>query len=156
VPFIVRWPGKVQAGARCDRLVHQADLMATFAEVLGAKLPAGAGEDSVSLLPLLRGGDAPVREYAISHASSGLPALRKGGWKIIFGQGGGGYAKGNATNAPPGQLYDLASDLVETKNLWAEKPELVAELTATMERLVAAHPNDVPVNWRRFLEPKSK
>ncbi len=154
VPFIVRWPGQVKGGARCDHLVHQADLMATFAEVLGAKLPAGAGEDSVSLLPLLRGEEKPVREYAISHASSGLPALRKGSWKIIFGPGSGGAGEGPGT-APSGQLYDLASDLGETKNLWADKPELVAELTTTMERIVAAHPNDVPVNWRRFLGPAS-
>jgi arylsulfatase A-like enzyme len=152
VPFIVRWPGVVKAGTRCDQLAMQADLMATFAEVLGTKLPADAGEDSVSLMPLLRGGDAPVREYAISHAVSGLPSLRKGPWKIIFGQNGGGYEKGEA-GAVPGQLYDLATDLGEKKNLWAEKPELVAELSAQMERLVSAHPNDVPHDWRRFLQP---
>ena len=62
VPFLVRWPGVVKAGTRCDQLVQQADLMATFAEVLGTTLPDDAGEDSVSLLPLLRGGDRPVRE----------------------------------------------------------------------------------------------
>ncbi len=155
VPFIVRWPGEVKPGTRCDALLQQSDLMATFAEVLGAKLPANSGEDSVSMMPLLRGGDAPVREFAISHASSGLPSLRKGSWKIIFGQGGGGFGS-KAGTAPGGQLYDLASDLGETKNFWTEKPELVAELTAAMGRIVAAHPNDVPVNWRRFLEPKSK
>ncbi|MEQ1859237.1 MAG: arylsulfatase [Chthoniobacteraceae bacterium] len=152
VPFIVRWPGAVKAGTRCDALVHQVDLMTTFAEVLGAKLPANAGEDSVSLLPLLRGSEKPVREFAISHASSGLPSLRKGSWKIIFGQKGGGFGPKGAA-APTGQLYDLATDLGEAKNLWAEKPELVAELTSAMEKLVAAHPNDVPVNWRRFLTP---
>ncbi len=152
VPFLVRWPGEVKAGSRCDQLVQQTDLMATFAELLGTKLPAAAGEDSVSLLRLLRGADVPVREYAISHASSGLPSLRKGSWKIIFGEGGGGYGpKPGAARA--GQLYDLASDPGETKNLWEEKPALVAELTAAMERLIAAHPNDVPVNWRRFIDP---
>jgi len=155
VPFIVRWPGVVKAGARCDQLAHQADLMATFAEVLGAKLPTGAGEDSVSLLPLLRGSDKPTRAYAISHASSGLPSLRKGPWKIIFGQQGGGYGP-KTEAAPAGQLYDLASDLGEAKNLWDEKPDIVAELTAAIEKIVAAHANDVPVNWRRFLQPKIK
>ncbi len=155
VPFIVRWPGVVKAGTRCDALAHQADLMATVAETLGTKVPGGAGEDSVSLLPLLRGEEKPVRVYAISHASSGLPALRKGSWKIIFGPDSDG-TRARADVAPTGQLYDLASDLGETKNLWVEKPDLVAELTAAMERLVAAHPNDVPVNWRRYLQPKSK
>ena len=158
VPFIVRWPGVVKADTRCDALVQQSDVIATLAETLGTKLPGNAAEDSVSLLPLLKGGTQPVREYAISHASSGLPALRKGAWKIIFGQGGGGFgAKGG--QLPTGQLYDLATDLGETKNLWAEKPELVAELTATMEKLVndgrstpgAKQVNDVEVKWRKFL-----
>ena len=149
VPFIVRWPGNVAPGLRCDALVQQTDILATLADILKTKLPPQSGEDSVSLLPLLRGGNAAVREFAISHASSGLPALRRGSWKIIFGSGGGGFA---AVKVPgPGQLYDLATDPAETKNLWAEKSDLVAELTAAMERLVNAHPNDVPVRWRKFL-----
>jgi arylsulfatase A len=158
VPFIVRWPGVVKPESRCDALVQQTDVMATLAEILGTKLPDTAGEDSVSLVPLLKGGDQPVREHAISHASSGLPALRRGSWKIIFGQKGGGFA-GAPGVAKTGQLYDLATDLGETRNLWSEKPALVAELTATMTRLVAEgrstpgpkQPNDVPVRWRRFL-----
>jgi arylsulfatase A-like enzyme len=159
VPFIVRWPGKVKPDTRCDALVSQADLMATLAETLNAKLPDNAGEDSFSLMPLLRGGKKPVREYAISHGMNGLPGLRKGSWKIIFGQRGGGFTNAPGTDAT-GQLYDLATDLGETKNLWNEQPELVAELTATMTRLVAdgrstpgePQQNDVPVRWQRFLD----
>ena len=90
-------------------------------------------------------------------------SLRQGDWKIIFGQAGGGFGGGaaKAENAAPRvQLYDLAADLGETKNLAAEKPELVAELTAVMEKLVnegrstpgAKQANDVPVNWKRLLE----
>jgi arylsulfatase A-like enzyme len=73
VPFILRWPGVVPAGTRCDQLVMQADFMATFAEILGAMFPANAREDSFSLGPLLRGGSAPVRRHAVSHSSNGLP-----------------------------------------------------------------------------------
>lgn len=162
VPFIVRWPGKVKPDTRCDALVSQADLMATLAETLNFKLPDNAGEDSFSLMPLLQGGNKPVREYAISHAMNGLPALRKGSWKIIFGKMGGGFKKA-PDSAATGQLYDLATDLGETKNLWGEQPELVAELTATMARLVAdgrstlgePQQNDVPVRWQRFPERSS-
>ena len=57
VPFIVRWPGVVEPGSVCDRLVHQADVMATFADIVGQPLPDNAGEDSFSLLPLLEGED---------------------------------------------------------------------------------------------------
>ena len=149
MPFIVRWPSVVAPGTRCDALVQQTDAFATLAATLDVTIPEAAGEDSVSLLPLLRGGSQAVREFAISHASSGLPALRRDSWKIIFGSGGGGFSA--EKNPGSGQLYDLATDPGETKNLWDEKPELVAELTADMERLVNAHPNDVEVKWRRFL-----
>ncbi len=153
VPFIVSWPGVVSPDSRCDALVQQTDVFATVAAALAVKPPAGVCEDSVSLLPLLKGDTKPVREFGISHAMSGLPALRKGSWKIIFGPGAGGFnRKAVVQEKLPGQLYDLATDPGEKKNLWSEKPELVAELAAEMERIVNAHPNDVPVKWRRFLE----
>ncbi len=163
VPFIVRWPGVVAPATRSDALVQQTDLMSTLADTLGAKLPDHAAVDSVSLMPVLKGGAAPVRENAISHASSGLATLRKGPWKIIFGQKGGGFA-GAPGVSPTGQLYDLATDLGETKNLWDDKPELVAELTATMGRLVddgrstpgPRQQNDVTVRWHRFLQSGKK
>jgi arylsulfatase A-like enzyme len=111
------------------------------------------------LLPLLRGEEKPIRRHAISHASSGLPSLRQGDWKLIFGGGGGGFAAKAGADGPRAQLYNLATDLGEKQNLAADKPELVAELTAAMEKLVsegrstpgASQTNDVPVNWKRFL-----
>ncbi len=162
VAFLARWPGVVQAGSVNHQLVQHADVIATCAEILGTKLPADAGEDSVSILPLLRGGDQPVRESAVNQSSGGLPAVRRGPWKLIFGPGSGGWSKGSG--AHPAQLYNLAEDLAETKNLYADKPEIVAELTALMDRIVAdgrstpgaAQPNDVPVNWKRFLQPKTE
>lgn len=169
VPFIVRWPGTVKPGTRCDQLVMQADLMATFAEIQQVKLPANAGEDSFSLLPLLRGSEQPIRQHAISHASSGLPSLRDGHWKIIFGPGAGGFGSKGKEAEPASdrvQLYDLAKDLGEKNNLAAENPELVTKLTAVMEKLVndgrstpgQAQQNDVAVNWKRFQnrEPAEK
>ncbi len=156
VPFLVRWPGVVKGGTRCDGLVQQADLMATFAEVLGTTLPDDAGEDSVSLLPLLRGGDLLVRESAVNQSSQGMLAIRKGRWKLIFGPDGGG----KGPDQPPAQLYNLADDLAESRNLHASRPEIVAELTALMERTVdrgrstpgTPRRNDVPVDWKRFLK----
>jgi arylsulfatase A-like enzyme len=175
VPLIVRWPGKVKPDSRCDQLVMQADFMATFAEILGTKLPENAGEDSFSLMPLLRGGSEPIRQHAISHASSGLPALRDGQWKIIFGPGAGGFGTANkdAANKDAAnkevaevpkeriQLYDLSNDLGEKNNLAAAHPELVAKLTKVMEGLVdngrstpgPNQTNDVLVNWKRFQNP---
>jgi len=159
VPFVVRWPGVVQAGSVCDQLAQQADLLATCAEIVGAKLPDAAGEDSVSLLPLLAGDGKPVRDSAVNCSAGGLLAIRRGPWKLIFGPGSGGWGQGRDSQL--GQLYNLDEDLGETRNLFAEKPDVVAELTALMDKVVsqgrstpgAAQSNDLPVNWKRFMQP---
>jgi arylsulfatase A len=148
IPFIVRWPGVVKPGAVCGQLVHQADLIATVAEILSTKLPDNAGEDSFSLLPLLRGADQPVREHAVSCASSGVPGLRRGPWKLIL-------ARDPKAKAEV-QLYNLDDDIGEKTNLAAGKPQIVAEMRALMERLItdgrstpgATQRNDVEV--RRY------
>jgi arylsulfatase A-like enzyme len=157
VPFIVRWPGHVDPKSTCKQLVHQADLIATCAAVVGAELGANEAEDSFSLLPLLKGGVAPVREHAVSQSSGGLIGIRQGSWKLIFGPGSGGWGKGR--DDLPAQLYNLADDLGETKNLYAARPEKVKELTVLMERLVKdgrstpglKQMNDKPFDWKRFM-----
>ena len=156
VPFVVRWPGQVKAGSVCDQLVHQADLIATCAAVAGTTLPPTAGEDSFNMLPLLTGTDEPIREHAVSQSMQGLIGIRSGVWKLIFGQGSGGWAKGQ--DAQRGQLYNLAEDLAETNNLYSKRSDKVAELSQLMETLVSdgrsnvgpAQRNDQPVNWKRF------
>lgn len=135
VPFIVRWPGVVKPGGVCGQLVSQADLLRTFAEVWGAALPDNAGEDSFSLLPLLRGEDRPVRENAVSAAMRGTPAVRSGAWKYIPAPGSGGWGEGGDQSQPV-QLYNLADDIGETKNLAAAMPEKVAEMQALLEKLI--------------------
>lgn len=152
VPFIVRWPGVVEAGSVCRQLVHQADLIRTLSDVLGATLPDDAGEDSVSLLPLLEGGAAPVREHAVSASVFGVPALRNGGWKYIAAPGSGGWGQGGDQSQPV-QLYDLTADLGEARNLAADMPDKVAEMQALLQTLItagrstpgAAQKNDVDV-----------
>lgn len=135
VPFIVRWPGVVEPGTSSDALVHQADLLATFAAIFATPLPADAGEDSFNLLPLLEGRKQAIREHAVSAASSGLPAVRMGHWKYIPGRGSGGWGKGGDQTQPI-QLYNLATDLGETKNLAAANPERVAEIQQLFEKLI--------------------
>ena len=154
IPFIARWPGRIKPGTTSGQLVHQADLMATVADILGAKLPENAGEDSVSLLPLLKGSEQPVREHSVSASLDGILALRRGSWKMIFGRGDGSLNPPSGDRAP--KLFDLANDLGETHDLRADKPELAAELTTLMEKLVAdgrstrgtVQSNDVPVAWK--------
>ena len=142
VPFFVRWPAKVKAGSKSTQTVCHVDLMATCAELLGVQLPANAGEDSVSLLPALSG--APDTPRAIVHHSiNGGFALREGRWKLCLCPGSGGWGKpGDAeaakTGLPETQLYDLSTDIAETKNLTAEHPEIVTKLTQQLQTLITA------------------
>ena len=136
VPFIVRWPGVVTPGTECRQLVAQADILRTLAEVWNVTLPDGAGEDSFSLLPLLKGEDKPVRANAVSASIGGTPAVRSGSWKYIPAPGSGGWGGGGA-QAQPVQLYNLGDDIGETKNLAATTPEKIGELNAVLEKLIA-------------------
>ncbi|MEC7979645.1 MAG: arylsulfatase [Planctomycetota bacterium] len=135
VPFIVRWPGVVEADSVCNQLVHQADLLATFAEILSEQVPADAGEDSFSLLPLLHGRDMPVRETSVSCSIRGIPSIRKGDWKYIPAPGSAGWGKGG-DQSQPHQLYNLANDLEEANNLASDQPERVVQLQTLLETLI--------------------
>ncbi len=151
VPFVVRWPEIVKAGTVNSQLVHQADLMATFAEILGQQLPDSAGEDSSSFLSLLKGGVHPIRRHAVSCSYQGLPSIRDGAWKLILGPGSGGWAKGSEDE--PIQLYNLADDIGEIRNLAETQPERIAKMQNVLETFIhngrstpgLAQKNDVKV-----------
>lgn len=151
VPFIVRWPKIIQADTINHQLVHQADWIATIADILQNPLEADEGEDSFSLLSLLKGGNKPVREHAVSCSIRGVPSIRLGEWKLIFDKGSGGWTKGEAETAA--QLYRLSDDLKESKNLANKYPERVEELQELLETLIEngrsnpgpIQPNDVKV-----------
>ena len=87
MPFLVRWPKQVKAGTTCDELVCFTDMMATFAAIVGCRMPDDAGEDSFSILPYLLGGkpQEPVRRDLVhSHNGVYTLALRQGDYKLIL------------------------------------------------------------------------
>jgi len=141
MPFIVRWPGTVGAGSVCDQTISFTDVLATVADVVGKDLPAGAGPDSFSFLPALKGGTfrrAPI----VMQSGGGFMTIRSGRWKLIEGLGSGGFSEPARIKAgpddPAGQLYDLAADPAETTNRFAGEPGLVERLRAEMRRIVDA------------------
>jgi arylsulfatase A-like enzyme len=139
-PFVARWPGHIEPGSTTDEMVCLADLMATCAEFLGISLPEDAAQDSYSMLPVLRGvtSDAPLREAIVHHSGDGMFSVRQGRWKLILGLGSGGFTEPRhaepAPGEPLGQLYDMDCDYTETANLWQQRPDIVRELTALLER----------------------
>jgi arylsulfatase A-like enzyme len=139
MPFIVRWPGTVGAGAVCDQTISFTDVLATVADVVGADLPAGAAPDSFSFLPALKGGTfrrAPI----VMQSGSGFMTIRSGRWKLIEGLGSGGFSQPARITAgpgdPAGQLYDLNADPAETTNRFVSELGVVERLRAEMRRIV--------------------
>jgi arylsulfatase A-like enzyme len=154
VPFIVRWPGKVKAGAVTPALVSLNDLMATFAELAEIRLTENVAEDSVSFLDVLLGRTETGRDSLVHHSISGKFAVRQGPWKLALTSGSGGWSKD--VEEGPLQLYNLAEDQGETTNLAARQPAKVAELKQLLASIVdrgRSTPgpdlrNDAPVQWR--------
>ena len=163
IPFLARWPGKIQRGSVSAQLTCLTDLMATCADLLGIKLPEDAGQDSVSILPALLGGaTGPLREAVVHHSINGSFAIRQGKWKLELCPDSGGWSdpkpgSAEAKHLPPVQLYDMSQDVGERANTQEQQPEIVARLTKMLQRYVAegrstaGQPlsNDVAINiWK--------
>jgi len=143
VPFLVRWPARVKAGTLSQQLLCLTDFMATAAEIIGAKPPDNAAEDSVSFLPALLGtAKASLREAVVHHSINGSFAIRQGNWKLALCRESGGWSDPRpgtpkATALPPVQLFDLDKDIGEQINVQDKHPEVVARLTKLLEKYVA-------------------
>jgi len=142
VPFIVRWPGTVKAGAVSDALTCQTDFLATFAALTGRGLGDGEGGDSENFLPVLTGQKKTARRQLITGSNPKKLTLRQGDWKYIPFLGSGGFSNPHreqpVPGGPRGQLYNLANDIGEAKNLWLRKPGLVAVFEKEMARQIKA------------------
>jgi len=129
VPLMIRWPGRVPAGAVCDAFVSNSlDLATTFCEA--AAVPTPATFQGQSLLPLLAGDTTKARDdiYATYFGNQfGLYSqrmVRDRRWKYVY----------NATAED--ELYDLAADPGEVHNR-ALDPSCADELARLRRRLVA-------------------
>jgi uncharacterized sulfatase len=122
VPMIVRWPGVVEPGSVCREPATTADLLSTFCQAAGAKLPKQP-IDGASLVPLLANAEARLDRDAIYfhyphyHHSRPAGAIRVGDWKLI-----------EFFDGAPLELYNLEDDLGETTNLADKMPEKAEKL----------------------------
>ena len=139
VPFIAKWPSKIQAGSVMDQTVCLTDLMATVADISGISLKENEGEDSFSMVPLWSDNPSEpyTREATVHHSINGSFALRKNEWKMIFCPGSGGWSspKPNAeeiAELPKFQLYNLEEDPGEQQNRYGEFPKIEKELMDLM------------------------
>lgn len=167
IPLLVKWPRMIQAGAVCDETVCLVDLLATCADILDVGLPADAGEDSVSNLPVWTGGsiDTSLREATVHHSVDGSFSIRRGNWKLELCAGSGGWSPPRpgkeCEGLPPIQLYNLADDIGERKNVYADHPDVVEALTALLARYVETgrstpgvpQPNTGSPDWTPPIRP---
>ncbi len=130
VPLIVRWPGVTKAGTVNDTPVVSMDLSATILDAAGVGLAKEESLDGETLRPLFKGGklerDALFFHYphfAFHKANRPGSAIRRGQYKLIL-----------RYDDQSVELFDLESDLGETKNLAAARPELARQLKARLER----------------------
>ena len=155
VPFVIRWPGVVEAGSVTDEPICQTSLMATLAAMFDVELKEDQGVDSFSILPVLKGEkiNEPTHPAIVHHSFPGKFAVRIGDWKYIATKNSGGWSKGG--DGKPRQLYNMATDRNETTNLIDDKPEIATRLRESLEKIIAdgrttpgpKQDNDVPVQY---------
>jgi arylsulfatase A-like enzyme len=145
VPLIIAWPEGLPANQRVAALVESIDVFPTVCELLGLELPAQTGEyarlDGQSLVPLIRGEVERVKEF--SFAENGLFAsVQDDAWKLVLPAAALGAAATNEEAAAPaeGELYHLAQDPGETRNVLAEEPEQARRLFAVLSEWSASMP----------------
>jgi len=136
VPFIVSWQGKIAAGVS-DALISQMDLFASFANLTNQKLVANEAPDSYNMLNELLGKSLKGHSTLVEHTGNNGFSLIQGDWKYIEPSNG---AKRNKNNIELGndlqpQLYNLKSDLGETKNVSKEYPDKLKEMKTILQTI---------------------
>ena len=161
VPMIAKWPGNIEAGTESKQLIGHVDLLATFTALTEQDPQDLVDKDSINMLPaFLNQPDTPLRtELLLAPRNPRNLAIRKDKWMYIGSKGSGGFsgskpnqhawggapavAFAGGTNSdiengkikkgsPPAQLYDLESDLLQTKNVVLENPKVADEMKALL------------------------
>ena len=113
---VVRWPGKIPAGASNNELMTAMDLHPTFANLAGAKIPSDRVIDGKDVWPVLTGKAKTPHKAFFYHRGNELQAVRSGYWKLHLKDG------------KPSALHNLKTDIGESENLLAENPKVERKL----------------------------
>jgi arylsulfatase A len=139
VPFIVRWPKGIKAGQKTSAIACHTDLYPTMEAITGQIRQDVGGEDGYNLVPVFNGESTTTgRNTLISHSISGHFAIRQGDWKLCLSSGSGGWSAPRERDAqkrglPSMQLFNLAEDKAEQKNLVETHPERAQELLKILQ-----------------------
>jgi arylsulfatase A-like enzyme len=134
VPTIASWPDKLRPG-KCEEPIHITDWMPTFCRLAGYRAAGDLKWDGTDIWPSLTG-ESPRENHPLYWAgsSSGSQAVRRGDWKLITR---------NRDDSRKLELFNLADDPHETKNLAPSRPKRVAKLQQLMTELARADGDSV-------------
>jgi arylsulfatase A-like enzyme len=151
VPFIASWPGHIASSVSSD-IISLSDLYATCASIAGTTVKSGTTRDSIDQSSKWLGkSQTTVRDSVVLQGISGSIAIRSGEWKLIPSNAKAGVSgTGSGANAADPRfaaatisetlLFNLAQDPSESRNLAAENPEKVTQLTDLLHQLGAPLP----------------
>lgn len=130
-PTVMRWPGKIPAGAVCSEWATMMDLYPTVAALTGAKVPADRVIDGKDIRPLLAGKPGAVSPHEVFYyyRANELQAVRSGKWKLILPH----TDQPDREEVPLG-LYNLEADIGETTNVADKYPSIVARMQRYVEQ----------------------
>lgn len=135
VPCLLRWPGRVPAGASCAELVTLMDILPTFAHLAKARLSADRVIDGKDIGPLLTGhpgAKSPHEAFYYYHMGQ-LQAVRAGPWKLYLALDRKLRNLRGDTEPSAARLYDVTADPGETTDFAGKRPDLVTRLTKLAE-----------------------
>lgn len=142
-PLITRWPGTIPAGVS-DQIVCTVDFASSFAAIAGQSLPGDACLDSFDVSdallgkPQAKGRDSLVQQ---DNGQAGNYGYRSGNWKLLRHDAGKTYnidLRLVRVRVPEFQLFNLADDPGETKNVIDQHADIAGKMKQELEQLIAA------------------
>ncbi|MCS7027074.1 MAG: sulfatase [Bryobacteraceae bacterium] len=161
-PFLARMPGRIPAGKVCHGLASTLDILPTVAKLCGAPLPPKP-LDGIDIWPLLSGARSSLeREVLLYFDNVHLQCARWGNYKLHVAR----YNSQVYSPPPAGgrinlplprpELYDLSLDPDESYDLAPERPDLVKEIQARMERVLATFPEPIQRAYTETAKKKTE
>ncbi|MCH1495528.1 MAG: sulfatase [Rubripirellula sp.] len=148
VPCLIRGPG-IPAGTVCEQLTGTIDVLPTIAAITQAPLPSDHKIDGLDVSDLWMGKTAQsLREEFLHYTSQGqLEGLRQGDWKLLVKKPRQNRNAKQQASKPQTMLFNLKSDLSETKNVAEEHPKIVERLKQRMTELDAEITKNARSPW---------
>jgi len=117
IPFCMQWPAEIKPGKKIDVPIISLDILPTVVAAAGGKLQKDDKVDGINLLPLMEGKTNSLPERYLYWRFNRAWAIRDANWKLI---------KDRSSKRP--QLFNISSDISETRDMHAEKPKIVNRL----------------------------